>query len=204
MITNILKILDIAKNMKAFYYYYDPSSRCLMGCDECMTYLKTIDLSDKIECPYPLFFSNKCIKDLSLKITAIGVKGITDTDIIFNDNTTFCIYYYKSVKQMKELYFRVCNYINNNEIKFNYDVLRGNEQFEHALSLKSKEGISFLKIDRVYMLSLFSGLLPVNKSDKVSLTIYSNDADFAFLSHFVIKKAKSIDVNVYVNYRKFI
>lgn len=79
--------------------------------------------------------------------------------------------------------------------------IREDEEFENCLSLKSKDGMS-LYIAKgyygIYPISIFTGLLPINKKDKVSLEIYENTVS-TFLAKFIIDKGFII-INKYIKY----
>ena len=61
-------------------------------------------------------------------------------------------------------------------------------------TLRKGDGCIYYKHHNKYFITLFSGLLPINKSDKIYLTIYQNNNN-SFLSIFRINKKK---FNVFV------
>lgn len=73
--------------------------------------------------------------------------------------------------------------------------IRDNEFFEHCIT--STTNVLFNVKDR-YIITLFKGLLPINKSDKVTLNIYNSD-EYSFICHFAIDK-KSFIHNMYMRY----
>lgn len=74
------------------------------------------------------------------------------------------------------------------------DVLRGDEEFERLLSLKSADGAEFFKIpgksiDETYFVPIFSGFPATNKGDKIGINIYDIH-DGHFLNVMIIYKKK--------------
>lgn len=97
-----------------------------------------------------------------------------------------------------EIYNNIPQYNQGLAVK-QYDNLRSNEQFESIIARKASDGASSFIIDD-YCMILFSRMLPVNKSDKVSLDIM--DFDNSFLSVFKISKKKDIVVYVFIRFMK--
>jgi hypothetical protein len=81
---------------------------------------------------------------------------------------------------------------------FKIDDLKANEQFNEILAKKSSEGESLFRANNRYIITLYTGLLPVNKSDKIALEIYNVDWR-SFISKFMINKGKFI-IFKYVSY----
>jgi hypothetical protein len=76
--------------------------------------------------------------------------------------------------------------------------LRSNDRFNSIISSKAADGASLFIINNRYMMYIYSGLLPINKSDKVTLDIYDVD-NYSFLVKFIINKGK-FTINKYVKY----
>lgn len=76
--------------------------------------------------------------------------------------------------------------------------LKQYDQFNSALSKKSKDGMQLVYIDN-YPISICAGLLPINKSDNVSLEIYNDNVPNTFLCKFNIDKKKFV-INKYIRY----
>lgn len=74
-----------------------------------------------------------------------------------------------------------------------YKCLEDDEDFKEVSSLKSKEGMKFYRVDN-FVMSIFYGLLKINKGDTVTIGIYEVD-DMSFLSMFIINKKKFNIVN---------
>jgi hypothetical protein len=68
-------------------------------------------------------------------------------------------------------------------------------------NVKKTDGEVHIKIGE-YFMTLFTGLLPIAKADKVFLTIYDNfTPDSIFIAQFEVKK-KKFSTNVFVAYLK--
>ena len=95
-------------------------------------------------------------------------------------------------------------YIMNNSryhIKTITDIGNTNERFMTAIQSKSEEGSFMVKLDEEYIVSIFSGLLPILKNDIIDVSIYDID-EITFMTDFVIHKKNKPDVNVIVYYYK--
>ena len=79
--------------------------------------------------------------------------------------------------------------------------LKADPQFNEVLSKKAADGNSLYRIDKKYILSIFSGLLPINKNDKVSLRIFDNGISDSFIAEFKIDKGFTV-VTKYIQYLK--
>lgn len=74
-----------------------------------------------------------------------------------------------------------------------------NENFLNtSRNIKAKDGAKMFKFDKKYIMSNFASLHPVNKSDKVYLTLYPYDS-ISFISKFVIDK-KKYEIHEYIRY----
>jgi hypothetical protein len=97
------------------------------------------------------------------------------------------------------MYYNTCNILSNKIVpNIRLDDLKSNERFMEILSRKSADGEERFVINDKYILTVFSGLLPINKADKVYLEIYDVDS-YSFISKFVINKGKLI-LNKYIAY----
>lgn len=75
---------------------------------------------------------------------------------------------------------------------------------QQVLSSLSADGITMYRKDK-YMMSLYKGLLPINKSDTVSLAIHDDivadgQEPMYFTSIFTITKKKKIVINIFLKY----
>ena len=79
--------------------------------------------------------------------------------------------------------------------------LKADPKFNEILSKKADDGNSLYRIDKNYILSIFSGLLPINKNDKVLFRIYDNNTNNSFIAEFNIDKGFAV-VTKYIQYLK--
>lgn len=84
------------------------------------------------------------------------------------------------------------------QMLYKHEDLKSIDEFNISLSKKAKDGADLIYIDR-FPISLCSGLLPVNKSDKISLEIYDDNVPKTFLAKFIIDK-KKYTINKYIRY----
>lgn len=73
-----------------------------------------------------------------------------------------------------------------------------NDKIEQFFLLHKDDGCFYYIHDNKYFITLFSGLLPVNKADKVYLSIYPSN-DKSFIAKFRVNK-KKFDVFIYLAY----
>ena len=81
---------------------------------------------------------------------------------------------------------------------YRVDDLKSNEEFMSIMAMKSWDGQSLFRLNRKYILTIFTGLIPLNKSDKISLDIYDID-NYSYIAKFIINKGKFV-INKYVRY----
>lgn len=96
------------------------------------------------------------------------------------------------------------NYLYSLEANVNYDDISDDVDIIKLQSSLSKDGLIMYRKDR-YLMTIYKGLLPLNKSDKLSLKIYdeiseNGNVDF-FTSIFTIIKKKSKSIKVFLKYR---
>lgn len=73
------------------------------------------------------------------------------------------------------------------------DELRGNEEFERLIGLKSADGLNFLKIfgnniGETYYIPIFSGFPNVTKNDKMNVSIFSIKDQYYYIIYHIFKK----------------
>lgn len=73
-------------------------------------------------------------------------------------------------------------------------------ELEKLFKMSKSTGAFIYKHDKDHMLTLFSGIIPLNKADKVYLTLLDNP-DNTFLARFRVSK-KKFDVYAYLMYLK--
>ena len=78
------------------------------------------------------------------------------------------------------------------------DISESDAFLDTCKNIKSKDGAKMFKLDQNYIMSNFSSLHPINKSDKIYLTLYPRD-EISFISKFVINK-KKYEIHEYIRY----
>jgi len=158
----------------------------IYGTDSNFVHLRLIRCSN--EWPDMIFY----LKDLSEFIKQMNMLGHTDNSLIFNIVEYISIRY-EYIDIFDNLIESVNSYINNS-ISFSDEDLKSNDDFNTINAMKAGDGVGLLKLSEKYILTLYSGLLPVNKSDKVM--VYIRDIDtYRYLANFtIVKKKFSIDV----------
>ena len=159
----------------------------------------------------------KCIRvnvNRSLNFSLCGkeikkdfLSTITDTEIVL-DKDNYFIYCMNNLSNINSgILIPTCNDIVDLYNKINleaqyskytrYENIKEDQQFLDVLEKKSKDGAIMYKKDK-YIMFIYSGLLPINKADKVNLNIY--DMGAYFISNFEIIKKKYETVNVFIRY----
>ena len=159
----------------------------------------------------------KCIKvnvnpSLNFSLAAKEIKKeflstITDTEIVL-DKDKYLIYCMNNLantnpgiliptnNHIVDLYNKLMHE-STYSIFNRYENIKEDQDFLNILDKKSKDGATMYKKDK-YIMYIFSGLLPINKSDKVNLNIY--DIGPYFISNFEILKKKTEPINVFIRY----
>lgn len=73
-----------------------------------------------------------------------------------------------------------------------------NDNIQDLFNLRKDDGCIYYIHEGKYFMTLFSGILPINKSDKVYLTIYPSDNN-TFIARFRVNK-KRFNVFIYLAY----
>lgn len=192
--TNRFKeIIEYGKNLKSDIVFIQGNT--IYGADSGFNYLKSISFENDIN--LTIIYEQKKMNDL--------MKVSTDT-IVYKDNivqsgTDFLYvniptYYSKFLG----LIDRVDSLLRFNNTTLTVDNLRGQEEFENLINLKTSQGMGLFRVGE-YILTIFKNLIPVNKKDIVRLDI-KDLYDGRFLSTFTIIKPKNIIITVNILYLK--
>lgn len=73
-------------------------------------------------------------------------------------------------------------------------------EYETLYKISSSDGMILYNVDG-YIFSIFSGLLPLNKADDLTIEIYEINS-ISFIVRFIIDKPKSYPIEIYVKYLK--
>lgn len=117
-----------------------------------------------------------------------------DLDIEVNDNYIFNIL---KVPIKKGYNTEIINSINNCIIFRNtptaiYNNIQTDSKFLECVNVKSADGTKMFILDNKYVIGLFSGVVSMNKNDKVDIHIM--DMGMTFIATFYVKKAKGVVV----------
>lgn len=182
------------------------ASAVIFGIDNINSCIKSIKLdTDKF---YNTLLKNTIInsRDLSNFIKSVLVqsefeikkKNNNSLYIISDSGVELEFIYDKYIEQAyNNIICSVINYCNNTnltEIEENVT----NELID-LFSIHKDDGCIYYKYKNRYYITLFYGLLPLNKSDKIFLSIYYNKFNKSFITNFKVVKKKFI-VNIFINY----
>lgn len=125
-------------------------------------------------------------------------------DVLQNENgETFSLYNEYIDSEIRNMY-KNCLEVEKNKILYQDLDIRNDIEFEKCIQLKSADGIRMYKIQNTFglkfIISIFNGMLPVNKGDKVSLNIYDMGPYF-YLCKFTVYKKKNVAIDCYYQCR---
>ena len=189
----IRELIEFAKVLKSDIIYI--VGNMIYGTDLNFTYLKQVEYENTlgITLCYKQHDMNNFIKASTLDIVyenGLLCSNIEKIDIL---NPVLA-------NNMNNL-FNAINNLSIQPVVHHIDNVRGVDEFEYAIALKSSQGISMYRISEQYILTLFKNLLPINKKDTVSLSIRDVD-DYRFISRFIISKPKKVTIQVDIVYLK--
>ncbi len=102
----------------------------------------------------------------------------------------------------------VLKYIHNFNIDYSLrsldatiEDIKADNAFVEIIGGRADDGATMYRVqgkNRLYYMSIYSNMLPINKPDKASLDIY-DDGNISFITKFTIKK-KLFTISVYVRY----
>ena len=127
-----------------------------------------------------------------------------DSGILYGNNGNIypMIFQQRFAKKVIDKYHEIHIYRAMNIPSFYESDLRGNEIIEELIQMKKADGIIKYMPDEKHLMTLFSTMLPVNKSDGLKLEIYDFD-NFSFLAVFTIIKKKYV-ITKYFRFRNLI
>ncbi len=185
-----LKIIyELAKTLKCEIIKI--SNNCIYGTDCNFAHLKTIIDLDKLDIDLDIIFYIKDLADL-LK----NNEFINDSQSIYIFNHLQI--HYEFLDSFNKLIENVYFYSIHIPTSYNNKDLKSNEDFIKINEMKSADGIGLLKLSNDYILTMFTGMLPVNKNDKLELLIKDID-EYRYLTEFIIDK-KKFKINAYYMY----
>ena len=147
----------------------------------------------------PIILNYKELSDFIKNITIETEFEVSNNTIINNAGVILPIRF-PTKYQLDELISKI-DYINR--ISANNKVIKYGDvtsELEKVFSMKIADGSYYYNKDNIYFMTLFSGLFPLNKADKIELDIM--DLGNTFISKFDIIKKKNIKISIYVHYLK--
>jgi len=186
-----VRLYDIMKSMKCdIYHIY---KNVIIGIDKFSTSLSEVICDTKVEGSYEID------KD-TMKLIADKCQEIIKDEKV---NAEYYISRYSQknyrATELEMMYMNILSILSSKIVPdLVVDSVKSNEEFMKILSNKSADGANFFKINDKYIMSIYSGLLPINKSDKVSLEIYNID-EYSYISKFIINKGKFV-INKFIKY----
>ena len=120
-------------------------------------------------------------------VDGLGVLGHIDSITMYD----FIIMRSKILQKIN-----IMNYNLNNPVNIAISNIQEDEKFQYITTLKSSDGAEPYIIDQRHIITLFNGLIPLLKSDKVDIEI--RDGKHMFSIVFIVRK-KKYTVNMYMN-----
>jgi len=160
-------------------------NKTMYGTDNNFIHLRVLKSDLNNEFPDMIFYSRDLFEFMKI------LQSTPDTPNI--NISKFITIHYEYTNIFENLIKNVSHYAFS-IISFYNDDLKSNDNFNTINAMKAGDGIGLLKLSERYILTLYNGLLPINKSDKVEVYIRDID-DYRYLANFtIIKKKFSIDV----------
>lgn len=119
--------------------------------------------------------------------------------VVTPDFNVICTPAYHLIPMIDSSINEIFSYIGSNPKCITYKTTE--EVFETRTaysSLFAADGVKFFAVDNKHIVTLFAGMLPLNKADELEITIYDHENDDKFLTMYSIKKKKMDPINVYM------
>ncbi|MDD3121912.1 MAG: hypothetical protein PHC62_00185 [Candidatus Izemoplasmatales bacterium] len=214
-----LDLIKLSKQMKKPIVKFQPHK--LIGIDEQFASITTYEINEE---KFPLFHEMKVNDNQPLELTVIindliaWIKkvdfdkvNIVQWGFFYDEGKTYFPNDFDLMRAVNQLTSKVMNltscdpYISDMYSKLiidHYD-LRGDDQFEELLKLKTVDGSRMFHLLNQYMMSTFSTIHPLTKSDKISVSVYELEYGASFLAVFhIIKKGQLM--NEFIRYRNLL
>lgn len=202
-----LELIPFARQMKKQIITFQDGR--ILGTDETCTSLSIVYYDNE---KYDLFKTNG-FRGLSLTfvlnelVAYLKVNDIRNSEYDINRFGIFQIYglehldnQYKYAIEMMNMDMRCRYYMSeSNHTIIDYN-LREDQKFSSILEMKKKDGSSIYNLNDRYLMSTFSTIHPVTKSDKITVNIYESIDKTSFLSRFLITK-KNCLIEEFIKYR---
>ncbi len=113
-------------------------------------------------------------------------KGLNDENWMFND---------------AKIYFMVMRFLRKyesyNNIIYYCEDFNASEEIAKLTTMKVKDGSVMYNLDNRVLLPFFSGLIPLTKTDSLSLTIYGVSETESVVKYTIHKKKIKTDIDLY-------
>lgn len=204
--TQFLELISIARQMKKHIVTFQDGR--ILGTDETLSSLSIVYYDNE---KYDLFKESGFCFTLTFVLNELVayLKRNNILEPVYQINH-FGINHCKG-GEILENQFRFANEILNMEMRCRYLMtesdhtvidynIKEDQTFNATLELKKKEGSTMYILNNRYIMSTFSSIHPVTKSDKITVDIYELPDKRSFLSKFTIIK-KSCIIEEFIKYR---
>lgn len=121
---------------------------------------------------------------------------------IINLEDDQCVVNYILYREINDKFTYFTNIEYNSQLLSSNLTLRGNEEFERLLALKSADGAELYKMygnnpGEVYFVPIFSGFPNLNKDDQIGINIYYFDQTTLMNVMYIYKKKIKRDIKIY-------
>lgn len=194
---DLITINEAAKALKQKKFIYN--NGYLYGIDNIDGYIVYTRVADYLHIDYDDYFNGIIMdaRELSAFVKTIGTEA--DFNIEFDENNLCKLSTFMNgeLNIIKNDY--LLSMVQSKVIKFsNIQIPSYNKgditnEIQELYGLRKTDGCFYYKTiinNKRYIMTLFPGLLPLNKADKVSLLIYDNGIANNFISCFTVKKKK--------------
>ena len=159
-------------------FMYDDISGFIINQRELSAFVKSITIETEFELTYDMLDNKYYIYSNS------------SSKLSFSHNTEF-----RSVRLIEQQIIKANSIDRSVPYYSETDVT---SELSNLFSLKKDDGCFYYNFRGIYFITLFNGLLPLNKSDKVYITIFPNNRE-SFIARFRVKK-KKFTINIYLAY----
>lgn len=138
---------------------------------------------------------DQCLKEY------LYISMTPDQYIIQEDCNILCTPAYHMIRVMEDTFNSYYMYRRASGVKCidieEHDI----NTFRDALnSLKADDGCKLYKLTDKHIISIFAGMVPLNKVDKLDIKIYDNPMHNTFLVDYIVQKKKSEPITVSINH----
>lgn len=196
----LLQLIDASKLFKSRVIVTVPGNPgTVIGTDDTISYLKMAPYVSQYSNIWnvnkdPLIFTNS----IPVILESMNSGSLIDNTISIPDNLYSNLFYQKIING-----FRF--FLQSERLPFtHYSNIHTNSEFMRIVSLSASQGSTdwIIDKDRHYMISLYSGLVNVNKSDQVDLFIHDT-SDCTLMAKFVVDKGKKGKISIYMHTIRF-